>query len=211
MPKITATKAKSTTCRVGVLASLLVIGFSLLPSIGFAKSVASGEKIVVSEESKDGKPFCVSHITVNARPEKVWHILADYNHAAHTFPMLKQCELLQDHGTTKIVKHGLVLSGVPGTFDYIVTIKETAPREMEWHRLSGDFREVDAVWTLEPLDGGRATLVTYASHISAFLVPQALVKHQFQLDMPPALIALKNQAEIETQIASRKVEHEVAE
>jgi Polyketide cyclase / dehydrase and lipid transport len=75
---------------------------------------------------------------------------------------------------------------------------------MEWHRISGDFKEVDGFWKLEPTELGRCTMVTYASHVNGgFFMPQLLIKRQLRNDMPTALTALKNKAEGPTQIASR--------
>ncbi|HEY9713744.1 MAG TPA: SRPBCC family protein, partial [Chroococcales cyanobacterium] len=70
---------------------------------------------------------------------------------------------------------------------------------------SGDFKEVDGVWKLEPLDGGHSTLVTYSAHVNGGLfVPQALVRRQFHVDMPNIMASLKQQSEhAGVQIAGR--------
>src|SRR5262249_14343226 len=110
-----------------------------------------------------------------------------------------------DKGTTKITRHVLAPSGVPDTFEYVLEIHEMAPCSMEWHRISGDFHDVDGYWKLEPVELGRHTMVTYASYCNGgILMPQFLIRRQFKIDMPNALIALRNKAELDTRIAAHR-------
>jgi len=200
--------------KIGLLSVLVLACLSLSPitnvqpAFSKAKAVVSTEdKPTVYEETVSGKTFVVSKVLVKARPEQVWPILADYNNASRTFSMLKKCELLENKGTKKIVKHELAPSGIPDTYEYVVEIQENAPKTMEWHRVSGDFKEVDGFWKLEPTENGQYTNVTYASHVNGgFFIPQILIRHQLHADMPTALTALKNKAEGPTQIASRHLQ-----
>ncbi len=192
-----------------VLSAALALVVSLITTLPFApafakQSVHTDVRPPVHEELIRGKQFVVASITVKARPEQVWTILADYNNASSHFSVLRKCELVCDKGDKKIVKHELAPSGIPDTFEYILEIQETPPTTMEWHRLSGDFKEVDGFWKLESIDSGRSTLVTYASHVNGgFFIPQILINHQVGVDMPGVLLSLKHHAEASSQIASR--------
>lgn len=194
--------------KAGWLLSLsMVSAICMQPYLVSTPAVAKGSihnssSATVEDQTIDGKPHTVSKIVVKARPEQVWHILTDYNNAAHVFPQMKKCQLLEDKGTTKIVKHVVTPSGPVGTFEYTIEIKETAPKELEWHRISGAFKAVDGHWKLEPLDSGRSTLVTYASHVNGgFFLPQPLIKRQCHADMPAVLVTLKHRAETTGHIA----------
>ncbi len=194
--------------KAGVLLSLsMVAAICMQPYVVSTPALAKGSiqnssSATVDEEVINGKSHTVSKIVVKARPEQVWHILTDYNNAQHVFPLMKKCQLLEDKGATKIVKHVVAPSGPVGTFEYIIEIKETAPKELEWHRLSGAFKEVDGHWKLEPLDCGRSTLVTYASHVNGgFFLPAPLIKRQCRTDMPQVLATLKHRAETTSHIA----------
>lgn len=170
-------------------------------------SLVDYEKPSSSEETINGKCFCVSRILIKASPAQVWRILTDYKHAVQVFPLLKKCEVLEDRGTTKISRHEIAPSGIPDTFEYILEVHENAPKTMEWHRLSGDFKEVDGSWKLEPVNLGHHTLVTYASHVNGgFFMPQMIIKHQAHIDMPSTLIALKKHTEQSIEIASRRTD-----
>ena len=198
------------TEKIGLLSALILTcaAFSPIttvqPALSRPAATSPEEKPIVYEETKNGKTFVVTKVLVKAHIDRVWPILADYNNAPRTFSLLKKCELLEDKGSKKIVKHELAPSGLPDTYEYIVEIQECPPKTMEWHRISGDFKEVDGFWKLEPTDMGRCTMVTYASHVNGgFFMPQMLIKRQLRADMPVALAALKTKAEGPTQIASR--------
>lgn len=168
----------------------------------FARSVDAGAQ-KVTEEVINGKTFCVIKESIKAKPEAVWQILTDYSNAARVFPQLKKCHVVADHGTTKVLKHTVAPSGLPGTYEYTIELKESAPRALEWHRMSGAFKEVDGFWKLEPLEGGHSTLVTYSAYVNGgFFMPQPLVKRQCKIDMPQIMSTLRSEAE-SIQIANR--------
>ena len=168
---------------------------------------AESESPTVTEETINGKCYVVTKVLVKAKPEQVWQVLTDYRHASQVFPLLKKCEVIKDQGTTKITKHEIAPSGIPDTFEYILEVHECSPKSMEWKRISGDFKEVDGSWKLEPANLGKYTLVTYASHVTGgFLMPQMIIKPQSHIDMPTTLLALKKHTENSIQIASRKTD-----
>ncbi len=194
--------------KTAIAASFAVLAplFSICPAIpNLVQPVlaASEDVALVTDEQISGKNFCVSRQLIHARPDQVWQVLSDYSNAPRVFPMMKKCQVLEDHGQRKLVRHSVTPSGPFGTFEYIVEIKEQAPKSMEWHRKSGDFREVDGFWKLEPMDGGRSTLVTYSSHVlGGFLTPPVVIRRQVHADMPQVMACLKHQAESNSEIAA---------
>jgi ribosome-associated toxin RatA of RatAB toxin-antitoxin module len=202
------------------VAATIILGSQILPPLAItnscipaatAKTSAPESQTVQLDDGKpticdemiNGKSFCVSRIIVKAKLEKVWQVLTDYKHAVQIFPLLKKCELLESHGNTRISKHEIAPSGLPETYEYILEVHEIAPTLMEWHRLSGDFKEVDGSWKLEPVNSGKETLVTYASHVTGgFFMPQILIKRQAHIDMPSTLVALKKHTEHSIEIAA---------
>lgn len=161
---------------------------------GIAPAQAKGVQNC-TEEMINGKAYTVTKITVKTAPDKVWQILTDYDNAPKVFPQMKKCKLMQDKGHIKVVKHTINPSGLCN-YEYVVEVKEQAPHSMEWHRVSGAFKQVDGYWKLEPLDGGRTTLVTYASYVDGgMFLPQGLVKRQCRIDMPAVMSTLKAEAE----------------
>jgi ribosome-associated toxin RatA of RatAB toxin-antitoxin module len=160
----------------------------------------------VVDETIGDKPCQVVKMVVRAKPEQVFRILTDYENAPSVFPHLLKCHVLQDRGDIKVVEHKVQPSGPFGTFDYVLEVKEVPFKSLEWHRVRGDFKEVDGYWKLEPLEGGHQTLVSYTSHVNGgFFIPAPLIKRQVHMDMPGVMSALKTQAETSTQIAGRPV------
>lgn len=150
----------------------------------------------VIEEKIGNRVYQTSKITVHSKPEHVWRVLTDYDNAQFIFPCVKKCKLVKDKGTHKIVEHSVKPSGFPGSFSYVLEIKETPHRMQEWHRLSGDFHDVEGFWRLDPIEDGNSTVVTYASYVNGgFFMPQALIKRQTRMDVPAVMAALKNHSE----------------
>jgi ribosome-associated toxin RatA of RatAB toxin-antitoxin module len=170
-----------------------------------ASSCKTEVEAPVTEENVAGKTFSVARILVHARPEAVFQVLTDYANAPSVFPMMRKCQVLEDRGCIKIMKHKVAPSGPVGTYEYTLEVKETPGKSLEWHRIAGDFKEVDGYWRLEPLDGGRSTLVTYLNHVNGgMFIPQMMIKRQARIDMPGVMILLRRQAEnINTTIAGR--------
>jgi len=157
----------------------------------------------VVEEQIGGHTFSVSRVVVKARPEQCYQVLTDYANAPSVFPTLKKCQVLEDHGATKLVRHVLAPTGQLGKFDYTLELKEEHNKALSWKRVRGDFKELEGYWRLEPLDGGRSTLVTYSTYANGgIMIPQCLIRRQFHIDMPAVMMALKQQAESTTEIAS---------
>jgi ribosome-associated toxin RatA of RatAB toxin-antitoxin module len=167
----------------------------------------------VVDENINGKSFSSSKIIVHARPEQVFRVLTDYANAPKVFPQMRQCKVISDHGTTKVLHHEVAPSNLPGkTYAYDVEVKETAFKSLEWHRISGDFKAVDGFWRLVPIDGGRFTEVTYSSYVNGgFFMPQMLIKSQFKVDMPKVLTHLKAESEMNTVRLARKTDSEVTQ
>lgn len=168
-----------------------------------AQKLEKLQPVDITEEKIGDKHYQVSKILVHVKPETIWRILTDYENAPSVFPCLKKCKLVKDKGATKLVEHEIKPSGVPSTFNYIIEVKEIANRLYEWHRISGDFREVDGFWKLEPAHDGNSTMVTYASYVNGgIFLPQPLIKRQVRMDIPAVMSALKSHAETSRTIAN---------
>lgn len=177
------------------------------PTYVLDKNPISSQSVAVHEEKIGGKTYQVSRVHVKAKPEQVWQLLADYDNAQYIFPCLKKCRLVKDRGRSKLVEQEISPKGVPGSFAYVLEIKETVNKRQEWHRISGDFHEVDGFWQLDQTDDGAGTLVTYASYVNGgFFIPQALIKRQVRIDIPSVMATLKAHVETSGQIASRRIE-----
>ncbi|MBC8000575.1 MAG: SRPBCC family protein [Leptolyngbya sp.] len=202
-------RSKTTTSGLAAFAFIALVTLQPLvvaqPCEAKQKMDAAHSEHPVTEEIHGGKTFNVSHALIKAKPDDVWHVLTDYNNASRVFPMMKKCQVLEDKGSTKLMKHVIAPTGSICNYEYIIALKETAKRALEWKRVSGSFKEVDGFWRLEAVDGGRHTHVTYATHVNGgMFIPQGLIKRQFRIDMPEVMTLLTHRVEGSTQIAARR-------
>jgi ribosome-associated toxin RatA of RatAB toxin-antitoxin module len=124
----------------------------------------------------------------------VWAVLTDYNGAASIFSNLSKSKLVSSSGPVKLVAFTTKANVLK--FDYTLEVTEKDQELIEWKRSSGAFQANDGYWKLEPLDNGRATLVSYAKHVDGgFFYPQPLVKKLVRESIPAIFSDLKAAAE----------------
>jgi ribosome-associated toxin RatA of RatAB toxin-antitoxin module len=192
-----------------IMVLMLACSFSsFVPALPVQAAAAEHEKsVAIVEEQIDRKSYIVAKMLVKAKPDQVWQILTDFGSATRVFPTLKQCQVLADKGSSKLIHYQVKPTGVLTSFQYDLEVQEHGRTKMEWHRVDGDFKEVNGFWKLEPADCGHSTVVTYASYVNGgMFMPQALIKRQSRIDVPPMMVALKSHAE-SLQIASHRQQH----
>ena len=186
--------------------SIALAVFLSTPGVSAKQDLASASagQQTIGEQVIGKKSYVVSTMIVNARPENCFRICTDYKHAATVFPTLKKCQVVQDNGATKLVNYVTHPTGSFTDYDYVLEVKETPYQMIEWKRVYGDFKAIDGYWKLDSTQGGSKTQVTYATYVDGGLfMPQILIKRQFRIDLPPAMIALKNEAESVTNTNAR--------
>lgn len=189
-----------------VIAGLGVASPDLNSDSAWAKQVT--DEVAVSQSDIGGDSYSVCKQLIKAPPDQIWQILSDYDNAYRIFGMVKACKVLEDNGQEKIISHTVAPSGPVGTFSYTLRVKEKGPYYMEWTRIKGAFKQVKGYWKLEPQDGGKATMVTYASFVDGgMLIPKFLIKKQCHADMPNVMSTLKNEVETKVRIAKRPGHH----
>jgi hypothetical protein len=189
-----------TTLRTACGAVAFVLALSL--SVAEANAATNGNPAVQSSEETFGPhKYQVARLVVNATPAQVQSVLTDYCHTAQMFPKVKECKVVEDDGPNKKVAFTACTAANLWTFSYVLQVHET-PGYIDWHRVSGAFKLNEGFWKMEPLDGGRATLVTFAKFIDGgLLIPQALVVHELRTSMPEIMLNLKTSTEERTHVA----------
>ncbi len=190
-----------------------ILTLTLLSSLSFvfpqsnaqqAYAKTATDEVVISQSDIGGDSYAVCKQLIKAPADQIWQILSDYDNAYRIFGMVKACKVLEDNGSEKIISHTVAPSGPVGTFTYTLKVKEKGPYYMEWTRIKGAFKQVKGYWKLEPQDGGRSTLVTYASFVDGgMFIPKPLIKRQCRIDMPNVMTTLKSEVETKVRIAKR--------
>lgn len=151
---------------------------------------------VISEQTVDKKTFTVGETIVDATPLRVWDVLTDYDGAARIFSNLNESKLVGIEGSTKFVSLSVRTAGNLLRLDYTLAVTEKRPILLEYKRASGAFRAYEGYWKLEPLDGGKKTLVTFAKYIDGgFFFPQVFVKKAIRDSIPVIFAELEGAAE----------------
>ncbi|HEY9717291.1 MAG TPA: SRPBCC family protein [Trichormus sp.] len=153
------------------------------------------------EEQIGEHKYQVSRMLIEAPLTQVQAVLTDYQQTTHMFPNVKKCHVVEDVGGLKKIAFTACAPANLWTFDYVLEVKET-PGYIEWRRLSGAFKKNEGFWKLEPMDDGRATLVTYAKFIDGgLLLPQPLVTRELRTSMPEVMANLKSSVELRSKVA----------
>ena len=135
-------------------------------------------------------------IDIPAPAALIWRTILDCDRAARMTPGVKRCRVISRaaDGRSEIREH-LVKWGF-----FLPTLRSTSRVDYEPGRLirvtciAGDIRAGEGSWTLQPIEGGRATRVTYEMWAAApFAVPIPVLSGLMRRDVPDALRALKRE------------------
>ena len=135
-------------------------------------------------------------IDIAAPPAVVWRTILDCDRAASMTPGVKRCRVISraPDGRSEVrehlVKWGFFLPSLHSTsrVDY------EPQRSIRFTCVAGDIRACEGSWTLEPIQGGTATRVTYQMWAAApFAVPTAMLSSLMRRDVPDALRALRRE------------------
>lgn len=140
--------------------------------------------------------YIVSKLLIQASPETVWSILTDYERVTQVFSNVKTLKILSGSDCLKVMEHKVQpLPPVPPIY-YVVEVRETFPTLLEWRGMTSYIKVNQGCFTLQPIEAGLSTNVTFAVWAEAkLLVPKAIIRYQLQKIMPDVLKTLKTHAE----------------
>lgn len=197
-----ARRDRSSATALGILGIVAcTIGVFVQCAPGANAEVKETGQIEAAEQILEGHTFHVGKILVNAPLDRVQGVLRDYEGAHRVYPNVKHCCVVSDKGSVKNIAFTIGAPGNLWKFDYVLEVTDQ-PGYIEWRRVSGAFKENRGFWRLEPVDGGHATLVTYAKFIDGgLLFPQIFVNRELRTAMPQILSNLKLLAEAGNTVA----------
>lgn len=136
-------------------------------------------------------------IDIGAPPAAVWSALTDCAGAARYMPKLISCRIVEkgpggrweirEHKIRGPVFHPVMTSQFRADLD--------PERSLAFHRTGGDWKRSEGEWRLSPLDGGKATHVTYK--ISAAVsgpVPSGMLRSSIASGVRDSLLALRRES-----------------
>lgn len=165
----------------------------------WAERLRAGDIPVEARADAHGRGGMVkAAIDIPAPAAVVWRTILDCDRAARMTPGVKRCRVISRarDGRSELREH-LVKWGF-----FLPTLRSTSRVEIDSDRtirftcVGGDIRACEGVWTLQPINAGASTRVTYELWAAApFAVPVPILSGLMRRDVPDALRALRRECE----------------
>lgn len=162
---------------------------------GDVRTRLSAREIIVRSDEAHGRVSAA--VLIAAPSEAIWRVMTDCAQALTFVPGLKVCQRLDGapDGTWDIIEHEVKYSRILPRTRYVFRADYARPHRIRFERVSGDLKEQEGQWILEPQPGA-ATLVVYEIHLDpGFFVPQRVVRRALRKDVPALLTALRTRVE----------------
>ena len=168
------------------------------PSADWVRQVERGDIALEAHPDPSGRGGAVrAMIDIDAPPEAVWRTILDCQRAARMTPSVRRCTVLSRDasGKTETREHVVKWSFLLPAFHSVSRLELDAPRRIAFRCVDGDIKDCEGQWLLEPLDGGKATRVTYENRARApYGMPSGLAAMAMRRDVPAALRALRRES-----------------
>lgn len=167
--------------RLVLLAWLVMMPSALAaPTADELAKLKSGETIT-RPFSVEGLPGVEALFWVNASPEAAFRILSDTPRLAEFMPSLSECTILESGDGYAVVKMETDQGELVQRRSY------EPPNRVSWKLVrASNLKDVRGRWLIEP--SGHGTVLSYGVAIQpAFPVPQALIQHFQNQNLPPLI------------------------
>jgi Polyketide cyclase / dehydrase and lipid transport len=157
-----------------------------------SEKLAAGEVLVDCQEI-GGVKYVVAREWLDERVENIWPILVNpYEFKGRICHRLKRVDMLTDLPNVSLMECTVgAIFPIPD-FEYKVESHYTARQKVEFHRISGSFKDFRGFWELEPTPNGK-TEITYSMHIDPGMpVPDWLVREAVRHELPNVLTGLRD-------------------
>ncbi|CAN5148398.1 SRPBCC family protein [soil metagenome] len=168
------------------------------PSADWLRQIERGDIALEAHPDAGGRGGSVrAMIDIEAPPDAVWRTILDCQRAARMTPSVRRCTVLSrdPSGRSETREHVIKWSFMLPAFHSISRLELDPQRRIAFRCVDGDIKDCDGQWLLEPLDGGKATRVTYENRARApFGMPSGLAAMAMRRDVPAALRALRRES-----------------
>ena len=162
------------------------------------RKIESGDIALEAHTDPSGRGGQVrAMIDIAAPPQAVWATILDCERAARMTPSVKRCTVLSREagGRVELREHVVKWSFLLPALHSISRLTLDPYRRIGFRCEGGDIKDCEGQWRLEPLEGGKATRVTYENRATApFGLPNGLAALAMRRDVPAALRALRRES-----------------
>ncbi len=130
---------------------------------------------------------------INATPEQVLSVIADFDSYKDFLPEIEDCRLVREDSGTWDVRFTLKLVK---RFRYVLRLEQTSPLQIRWHLLEGVFKSNDGGWDLESLDDGKRTRATYFIDLQVgMFVPSSIMRNAVNRSLPDTVRRFRDETQ----------------
>ncbi len=162
------------------------------------RKIESGDIALEAHADPSGRGGQVrAMIDIAAPPQAVWSTILDCERAARMTPSVKRCTVLSRDagGRVELREHVVKWSFLLPALHSTSRLTLDPYRRIGFRCEGGDIKDCEGQWRLEPLEGGKATRVTYENRATApFGLPNGLAAVAMRRDVPAALRALRRES-----------------
>ncbi len=166
----------------------------------WSNSLRAGEVPVEAHADPQGHRGTVrAAIDIPAPVAVVWRTILDCERAGRMTPGVKACRVISraPDGRSELREHLVKWGFFLPTVRSISRVELDPDRTIRFTCVGGDIRACEGTWTLQALNGGTTTRVTYELWASApFALPLPILSGLMRRDVPDALRALRRECEI---------------
>jgi carbon monoxide dehydrogenase subunit G len=121
--------------------------------LAFSMITVAGDNITITAERNGSAVAIDARAEIRAPLTLIWETLTDYNELARFIPGMKSSRVIERKGTAAIVRQtgeaGFLFFGFP--LDVVVESLERPPHVIEIRVLSGNLRQLDGRYQIEPV------------------------------------------------------------
>jgi carbon monoxide dehydrogenase subunit G len=174
-----------------------LVGPVLAAAVAVAASTAPPPVVSVEADARGASGDIRAQVDIAAPPATVWKVLVDCGQVPHLMVGAKSCKVLQhDPGGRWDVREQISQGALLPAIRTVLRSDYDAPRAVHFHRIDGDLKVLEGNWTLEPLDSGLRTRVSYDSRVTApFGLPAFIARSVLRKDFPKTMNNLRHACE----------------
>lgn len=153
----------------------------------------SGE-VVVDCQDIAGIKYVVGRIWIDQSPQKCWRTMVNpFEFRQRICKRMKELSVLSDEPDCSLLSCTISAIFPIPDFQYVVESHYCDCRHVDFHRISGSFKEFRGFWDLKPVAGGTKSEVTYSMYIDpGFPAPDWLVRMAVRCELPSVLTGLRD-------------------
>jgi Polyketide cyclase / dehydrase and lipid transport len=144
-------------------------------------------KVVVKQKktASEGVPAVEAKILLQVPVDKAWQVVASPVKLARNERKVKSVKVLSKTGNKQNVDFVVSMTPLLPTFHYVLLQELSPPNLLQFHRVSGSFKDIIGSWRLTPTESGKKSILTYTLQLDPGpLVPRSLLLGAIKSDLP---------------------------